>query len=365
MSSEIPKTMKAARVLKFGETKYSLEEVEVPKPKGYAYLIKMGAAGFCHTDSMVANGEFESMGSKPPITGSHEPAGTIVAMGEDAEKAGKHKVGDRVGAEAMFGACGKCPDCKTFGDATYCTDLQGMVGINRDGGFAEYCIIDSRTAAKLPDSLSFAQCAPLMCAGVTIYNSIKKAEACGLKPGGTIGFSGLGALGHLGVQMAKVKGYKVVGIDARKEPIELAGQLKYPPDLLLNATEIKAEDALKKVAELDKEKPFEGLDAAILLADPQESVNYAVALTARHGLVVAVSQPQAGFTFQFVDLIFRDIRVVGSLLGPQKYLQETVDLCAEKGIESTLSTFRLEEMDKVVEAAHSKTKKGKTVVTFD
>ena len=186
-------------------------------------------------------------------------------MGEDAEKAGKHKVGirhsildlsadalrqvgDRVGAEAMFGACGKCPDCKTFGDATYCTDLQGsvspppheditlmhgfrrMVGINRDGGFAEYCIIDSRTAAKLPDSLSFAQCAPLMCAGVTIYNSIKKAEACGLKPGGTIGFSGiparnrplirqklnsstgLGALGHLGVQMAKVK----VGLFCKK-----------------------------------------------------------------------------------------------------------------------------------------------------
>jgi hypothetical protein len=115
-----------------------------------------------------------------------------------------------------------------------------------------------------------------------------------------------------------IQGYKVVGIDARKEPIELAGQLKYPPDLLLNATEIKAEDALKKVAELDKEKPFEGLDgelpcsayyaqpaercdlAAILLADPQESVDYAVALTARHGLVVAVSQPQAGFTFQFV-----------------------------------------------------------------
>lgn len=170
-----------------------------------------------------------------------------------------------------------------------------MVGINRDGGFAEYCIIDSRTAAKLPDSLSFAQCAPLMCAGVTIYNSIKKAEACGLKPGGTIGFSGISAPSppmnariecsyrsrcsrpsrrpdgqsqgrpvplnpKNEVLTSLIQGYKVVGIDARKEPIELAGQLKYPPDLLLNATEIKAEDALKKVAELDKEKPFEGLD---------------------------------------------------------------------------------------------------------
>lgn len=65
-----------------------------------------------------------------------------------------------------------------------------MVGVTQNGGFADYCIIDSRAAAKLPDSMTFEQAAPLMCAGITIYNSIKKAEACGLKPGGTIGFSG-------------------------------------------------------------------------------------------------------------------------------------------------------------------------------
>jgi len=362
--TKIPKTMKAARVMEFGETKYTIQDIDVPTPKGYEYLIKIGAAGFCHTDAMVANGEFESMGCKAPITGSHEPAGTIVSMGEDAKKAGLHKIGDRVGAEAMKGVCGKCPDCKNYGDQTYCTDLEGMVGVTVDGGFAEYCIIDSRTSAKIPDSMSFEQAAPLMCAGVTIYQSIKKAEACGLKPGRTIGFIGLGALGHLGVQFAKCKGYKVVGVDARKEPVELAKSLKYPPDLTILTTETSAEDALKAVAKLDSQKPFEGLDAAILLADPQGSVDYAVKITARHGLVVAVSQPQEGFRFQFVDLIFRDIRVVGSLLGPQNSLQETVDLAAEKGIESTLLTYKLEELDKLVKEANSDKKKGKTVVTF-
>jgi hypothetical protein len=113
-----------------------------------------------------------------------------------------------------------------------------------------------------------------------------------------------------------------VGLDARPEPIDLARSLKYPPDLAIDVTKIKAEDALAKVKELDPEKPFEGVDgmdftladlwpagvaltsfrctAVILLADPQESVDYAVKLTARHGLVVLVSQPAAGVTLQFL-----------------------------------------------------------------
>lgn len=74
---------------------------------------------------MVANGEFQSMGSRCPITGSHEPVGVVVALGNEAERAGKFKVGQRVGALAMFGPCGECPDCKVRGDYTYCTNLAG------------------------------------------------------------------------------------------------------------------------------------------------------------------------------------------------------------------------------------------------
>lgn len=96
------------------------------------------------------------------------------------------------------------------------------------------------------------------------------------------------------------KGYKVVGIDARPQPIELAKRLKYPPDLLLQTDQVKAQDALPKIRALDPEKPFQGLDAAILLADPQESIDYAVALLARHGLLVLVSQPAEGIKLQFV-----------------------------------------------------------------
>ncbi|KAK9899837.1 alcohol dehydrogenase [Cystobasidium minutum MCA 4210] len=364
MTEKIPEKMKAARVTEFGKSEYEIQDIPVPKPKGYEVLIKIGAAGFCHTDAMVYDGQFESMGSKCPITGSHEPAGTIVAMGPDAEKLGKQKVGDRIGAENMMGPCGKCPDCTVHKDPTYCPNLEGMAGITKDGGFAEYCLLDARTAAKLPDEMSFEQAAPLMCAGVTIYSAIKKAEACGLKEGGTIGFSGLGALGHLGVQFAICMGYKVVGIDARPEPIDLAKSLKYPPDLVLDATKIKAEDALPKVKELDPTKPFEGLDAVILLADPQSSFDYAVALTARHGLVVLVSQPEKGINLQFFDVIFRDIRLVGSLLGKQQYLQETVDLCAKHGIESHIAAYKLDDINKMVKDNHSDKKKGKTVITF-
>ncbi|CAD6566930.1 MAG: hypothetical protein CYPHOPRED_001274 [Cyphobasidiales sp. Tagirdzhanova-0007] len=363
MPFTIPTQMKAARIMQFGKTKYHLQDVDVPQPTGFEYLLKIGAAGFCHTDAMVANGEFESMGSKCPITGSHEPSGTVVAMGEDAKKLGKHKVGDRVGATNMKGACGKCPDCAN-NNSVYCTNLGGMIGITVDGGFAEYCLVDSRVTAKLPDSMSFEQAAPLMCAGLTIYSAIRKAESHGLKAGGTLGFSGLGALGHLGVQFAKTMGYKVVGIDARPEPVELAKSLTYPPDLTLMATETKVEDAMKQIKQLDSQKAFEGLDAVILLADPQESFDYAKELVARHGLLVLVSQPQEGIRLHFNDLVFRDIRLVGTLLGSHKYLQETIDLCAKYGIKSTLLTYKLEDLDELVSEAQSSKKKGKTVVTF-
>ncbi|KAL7009284.1 hypothetical protein EMMF5_000914 [Cystobasidiomycetes sp. EMM_F5] len=250
------------------------------------------------------------------MQGSHEPAGTIVAMGDDAKNSSKYKA------------------------------------------------IDSRYAAAIPDSMTFEQAAPLMCAGATIYRSIKVAEKHGLKAGGTIGFVGLGALGHLGVQFAKTMSYKVVGVDARKEPVELATRLQYPPDLVLNSKEVDAETAREKVVKLDEQKPFHGLDAAILLADPQESIDYAVKLLARHGLLVLVSQPQSGIHLDFHELVFRDIRLVGSLLGNPDDLQATVDLCAKHGIESTLVTYRLEDINDLVKAADSAKKSGKTVITF-
>lgn len=137
-------------------------------------LVQVYAAGFCHSDLQVIHGQFESA---LPLIPSHEPAGKIVKVGSKCE--GKWKVGDRVGVLNFKNACTKCPGCilskreyRTH-DPRFC-EKREMAGFKHDGAFAEYMVADPETTVKLPDSLSFEQAAPLMCAGVSysqgIYN---------------------------------------------------------------------------------------------------------------------------------------------------------------------------------------------------
>lgn len=207
-------------------------DLDLPKPAPHQILLKIASSGYCHTEHMVVRGEFKHMMRQDlPLIPSHEPTGTVVALGSEAEKmsknvagfaqghgAGPVKQGDRVGAIAFANFCGKCDDCKT-GNIKYCSD-QDFVGVTFNGGFAEYCVVDVRSCIRLPDRLSFDAAAPLMCAGATIFTSIK---ACNLKAGQSIAIIGAGSLGHLGVQFAKAMGLRTVIVDSRDPPLELVG----------------------------------------------------------------------------------------------------------------------------------------------
>ncbi|KAL8277614.1 hypothetical protein RQP46_010046 [Phenoliferia psychrophenolica] len=317
MTTAIPTTMRAAQILEKGGP-YVIQQIPVPEVGPWEILIKTACAGHCHTDTMVAEDAF---GGGFPITGSHEPAGTVAKLGEEAVKLGKFKVGDRIAALYMLGACGECWDCKE-GSKKYCSEFKGALGIVTNGAFADYTLVDSRSSVKLPDSMAWDQ---------------------------TIGVIGLGALGHLGVQMAKAMGYIVVGVDARPEPIELAKSLVLAPDLCINAATTSVEDALTAIAALDPKKQLRGLDACIVVTDAPASFQNAVDLLARHG----------------TDLIFKDIRVVGSLIGDTAQAQATVDLVAKHGIEVKTTKYRLDDMAQLLEDAHRPDKKGKAVVMFD
>jgi len=291
-----------------------------------------------------------------PITGSHEPTGVVEECGPDVKGFQK---GDRVGATAFVAECGQCPDCKA-GRPLYC-DNASMGGINTHGAFAEYVVVDSKMAAHLPDNLSFDQAAPLTCAGCTIYNGLK---ACELKEGQSVGIVGLGALGHIGIQLAKTMGYKVVGVDARDEPIKLANSLKYKPDLCINTTK-GVDEAWKQIEELTKDEAYPGLDAVVVATDHPDSFAFATKILRKHGLFVLLGQPAEGVTFQYFDLIFRDIKVKGSLLGDQACLQELMDLVAEKGIKIETQSFKLDQVNEVTELVHKPEHKGKMVISFE
>ncbi|KAK8843346.1 hypothetical protein IAR55_007002 [Kwoniella newhampshirensis] len=358
MSSSIPETMQALRVSNAGDSHYKLETIPVPNVEGSQVLLKIGAAGLCHTDLMVMDGSF---GGVYPIVGSHEPAGTVVALGKDAEKNGTAKVGDRVAALLPKDPCGECSDCK-LGDWKYCANVK-YGGINVDGFFSEYALVEAKNCVVLPDSLSFEQAAPLTCAGITIYTAIKKA---GLKPGQILAISGLGALGHLGVQMAKAMGLKVVGIDARPEPIAMTKGLNLAPDLLIDATKTEADAAKKQIADLreDGYVGWDGADVTIIAADALPAQSYAAQITRRHGHLILVAQPPQ-LQFDFRNFIFQDLTLSGSLHGNEVNLKETVELVDKFGIISDLSRFKIGQHEEMVDSVHREGRKGKSVLVFE
>lgn len=172
---------------------------------------------------------------------------------------------------------------------TWCDWSRSAVGVTTHGAFAEYCTVDSRSVAFVPQDMPFEQASPLACAGTTIYTAIKRA---GLKPGQTLGIVGLGALGLLGVQMSQALGYKTVGIDSRPEPVELARSLstKSVQDYLILQSNTPKDDALNQIQSMDSNKAWKGLDAVILATDAPESFEYGTALLRNHGTFVLVGQ---------------------------------------------------------------------------
>jgi len=187
-------------------------EREIPEPAQGSVRIKIEACGICHSDSVTKEGIWP--GIRFPRVPGHEIAGIIDAVG--AGVAG-WKEGQRVGVGWHGGHCGYCDSCRR-GDFVTCQVAPQIPGIAYDGGYAEYTIAPAGALALIPDGLSAVEAAPLMCAGVTTYNSLRNS---GARPGDLVAILGIGGLGHLGVQFAAKMGFRTVAI-ARgmdKEPL--------------------------------------------------------------------------------------------------------------------------------------------------
>jgi D-arabinose 1-dehydrogenase-like Zn-dependent alcohol dehydrogenase len=170
---------------------------EIPDPGAGWVRIKVQACGICHSDSLVKEGHWPGI-AYPRVPG-HEVAGTIDAVG--SEVAG-WKPGQRVGVGWYGGHCGYCESCRR-GDFITCR--KGLVtGISYDGGYADYMIAPAQTLALVPPELSAAEAAPLLCAGITTYNSLRNS---GARAGDLVAVLGVGGLGHLGVQFAARMGF--------------------------------------------------------------------------------------------------------------------------------------------------------------
>jgi alcohol dehydrogenase, propanol-preferring len=224
--------MKAVVVYKFQEP-LRLEEMPVPEPGEGQVLVKIEACGVCHTDLHAAQGDWP-VKPAPPFIPGHEGAGVIAAVGRGARDV---KEGDRVGVSWLHSACGHCVYCQG-GWETLCESQQNS-GYSVNGAFAQYCLAPAAYVARLPENVSFADAAPVLCAGVTTYKGLKQTEA---KPGQWVVISGIGGLGHMAVQYAKAMGLHVGAVDVVDDKLALARQLG--AELTANA---KSEDAAAKI----------------------------------------------------------------------------------------------------------------------
>ncbi|KAH8815939.1 chaperonin 10-like protein [Xylogone sp. PMI_703] len=361
---QIPSQMKAQFLDSFN-TPYVLRSTPVPTLQSdYDLLIRITAASYCHTDYVLASGALKS-GGKPsalPHVGSHEFAGTIVVAGPAVTK---FKQGQEIGvAVSAYHACGTCDECLSTGSlldppgySPQCPNSQGL-GIDSDGGFREYAVVDSRQVTPIPEGMTGVDTAPLMCAGLTIYTSLRKLE---LKPGDSVGILGAGGgLGHLGIQFAANMGLKVFGIENALKPLELAESLNTGA-VIVNANTTSPEQLLEIAAREDSEGKQSGLDAVIILPESQAAFDYGMKILKKHGKCMLLSFPEEGFHLSARDIVFRDIQIMGSVNGSNKMLREMMAFASKHNIRARTKTFPLAGLNQLVEH-YLKGEGGKLVV---
>ena len=191
-------------------------EREIPEPGPGWVRIRVEACGICHADSYVKEGLWP--GIQYPRVPGHEVAGTIDAVGSGV--AG-WKPGQRVGVGWHGGHCGYCENCRR-GDFLFCSVSRRVTAITQDGGYADYMLAREEAVALIPDELSAAEAGPLLCAGVTTFNSLRNS---GAQVGNLVAVLGIGGLGHLGIQFASKMGFRTVAIARGKDKAALAKEL--------------------------------------------------------------------------------------------------------------------------------------------
>jgi D-arabinose 1-dehydrogenase-like Zn-dependent alcohol dehydrogenase len=207
--------MRAVQVPRAGGN-FEIVERDIPEPGPGTLRIKVQACGICHSDSLTKEGQFPGI-TYPRVPG-HEVVGIVDKIGSGV--AG-WTAGQRAGVGWSGGYCGYCDACRR-GDFFGCLTATYVTGITSDGGYADYLIARSEALARMPEELSPAEAAPLMCAGVTTYNCLRNS---GARPGDVIAVLGLGGLGHLGVQFAAKMGFKTVAIARGQDKASLARTL--------------------------------------------------------------------------------------------------------------------------------------------
>jgi 2-desacetyl-2-hydroxyethyl bacteriochlorophyllide A dehydrogenase len=284
--------MKAVRLVEIG---YPLQVQEVPLPAvgEKDVLVRIKAAGICHSDAHYRAGT-SPVGPLPQTLG-HEIAGVVEKVGSQAANV---KVGDRVCIHYLL-TCGDCYYC-SLGSEQFC--VQGrMIGKHCDGGYAEYIAVPARNAVPLPDEIPFEHAAVLMCSSATTFHALRKTR---LKPGERVAVFGAGGLGMSAIQLARAMGaLEIYAIDINEDKLKLAEEYGA---ISINAT--KGDP----VAEIQRLTGGRGVDVSLELIGLPQTMRQAVlslAVFGRAGLVGLTDKPFE--IYPYVELLGKEAEVIG------------------------------------------------------
>ncbi|AZI57196.1 zinc-dependent alcohol dehydrogenase [Nakamurella antarctica] len=321
--------MKAAVVTGF-TAPLEIQDLTVPEPGPGQVLVRIEYSGLCHTDIHAAHGDWPAKPSPPFIPG-HEGIGFVEKLGSGVTEPA---VGARVAIAWLAAACGHCRHC-IGGWETLCESQQNS-GYSINGTFADYVVVDAAFACPVPDGVTSRDAAPLTCAGVTTYKAIKVA---GVAPAEMVAVFGIGGLGHLALQYARIAGGFVVAVDIQDDKLAMATELG--ADHVVNA---KTTDPVEAIQALG------GADVAVALAASAESFDQAFRSLRRGGRLVCVAMPanDGVIDVPIFDLVIGGKSVIGSIVGTRNDLADVFALHAAGRTKVVIVDRTLDEVNEAM-----------------
>jgi len=307
-----------------------LMSIDKPTIKGRMELIlEIEACGVCRSNLHLIEGDWKKYGapSSLPVIPGHEVVGVVKKLGDGVKKV---KAGDRVGIQPLFSSCLQCDYC-TSGRENLCESAE-ITGETVQGGYAEYISALEEFVTPIPDNFDSAHAAPLFCPGITAYKAVKASEPAA---GKRVGIFGIGGVGHLAIQIAKIYGARVLATSRTRKHIDLSKKVGADNAIAYQDSDVQF---LKNLTE------EEGLlDSAIVFAPSDRVIDVAIRSVKKAGIVVlAVRGKVADFP------TFEEKIIKGSVIGTRKDMADLVKMASSPGLQVIIEKHRLAEANEVL-----------------
>jgi len=305
-----------------------IDRHEIKRPN--EILIKIQGCGVCHSQLHGIEGDWKDLGIPPtlPTVPGHEIVGKVVEIGEDVTK---FKIGDKAGISPLLESCMKCQYCKE-GKEQLCESME-VLGESLKGGYAEYVTVTEDFATKVPDYMKPEYAAPLFCAGITAYKAVKASEPSN---GKKIGIFGIGGVGHMAVQFAKLEGADVIAISRNLNHLKVAKKLGSTTTIIFDPDQNKILEELKQKVGL--------LDAAIVFAPADIVTDTAIKAVKKGGIIVIGTISKISSFVAFEEKTIR-----GTLIGSRNDMENVIRIAHENNLTVVSEAYPLEQANEVLE----------------